>query len=741
MEILTKQLNDMQKEAVLSGDGPVLILAGAGSGKTKVLTSRIGYLVREKGVSPYSILAITFTNKAAREIKERVGALFGENIWFPWAGTFHSICLKMLRMYPDSLGYKPGFAIYDQVEQKTLVKDCLSELNMDSKMYPPRGIVHAISRAKDELVSPEQFRKNNESDFKLSGYADVYDLYQKHMLEYNAMDFGDLIANTVRMLEENKGIRSYFQNAFRYILIDEYQDTNRAQYKLANILSKVHGNIFVVGDDDQSIYGWRGADIRNILDFEDDNPGCTVIRLEQNYRSTQNILAAANDVISNNDGRKGKTLWSDNGRGSKLRQFTANNDYNEAAKVAQIINREAESGRAYSEFAVFYRMNAQSLRIEQALKQMNIPYKVFGGMSFFQRKEIKDILAYMRLSLNPDDNIQLKRVINEPKRGIGKTTVSKIEDIGLATDESMYSVINKAGEYNVLRNAERRIQVFADIIKKIREGIEDKSVEDVYDQAVELSGIIRNYETENTIESKSRIQNIKELKSAIQQALEDYPEQTGEDLTLETFIEGVTLSTDMDEQEEGPFVSIMTLHSAKGLEFPTVFMVGMEEGIFPSNMSISESPERLEEERRLCYVGITRAKSEVYLMDTGQRTLFGRTSSSIPSRFLREINPDLIEGIGGGRYGRRQSRKLPSSGGVKITRGGKPLDIRTLTANQGEAADVKIGNRVLHKKFGEGTVSSSEGKGADRMIVVEFDDAGTKRLMASYARLKIIEEG
>jgi len=740
MDIISSKLNDRQREAVLAEDGPVLVLAGAGSGKTSVLTNRLAYLVKEKGIRPHSVMAITFTNKAAREIRERVGRIFGESIWFPWAGTFHSICLKMLRMYPESLGYRPGFAIYDQDDQATLVRDCLKELNMDSKIFPPKMIVHHISRAKDELIDPKKFKESNAGDYKMTGVAEVYELYQKHMLENNAMDFGDLIFNAVLMLENFANIRSYFQNAFRHILIDEYQDTNLAQYRLANILSQIHGNIFVVGDDDQSIYGWRGADIRNILEFEKDYMGCRVIKLEQNYRSTKNILAAANDVIGNNYGRKGKTLWSEKGEGCPIRLLTASNDFNEAEKVAAIIGSEKESGRNYDEFAVLYRVNAQSLRLEQALKARNIPYKVFGGTSFFQRKEIKDILAYMKLAINPDDNIQLKRVINEPRRGIGQTTVSRIEDISFQNDESMYDVAMKAGEFSVLRTAETRIKEFTDIIEALRKSAREDSIEKVYEKAVALSGLVEMYEAEGTIEARSRIENIRELKSAIMTSMDEFPELTGEEMTLETFLESITLSTDADEEKEGPYVSIMTLHSAKGLEFPTVFIIGMEEGIFPSYQSITEGADRMEEERRLCYVGITRAMDEVYLFNTNERTLYGQTQRNIPSRFLGEIDSKRIEYMDSGRRHMDPFGATRKQTGFKLTRGGKPLDISSLGATAGDAADVRMGQRVLHRKFGEGVVVGSEGSGEDRMIEVDFEESGKKRLMASFAKLKILED-
>ncbi len=739
MDFITGQLNNKQKEAVLTGDGPVLVLAGAGSGKTRVLTSRVAHLVMEKGVYPSSILAITFTNKAAREIKGRVGKMMGGDMWFPWIGTFHSMCLKMLRMYPESLGYRKGFVIYDQDDQKILVKDCLKELDLDSKLFPPKMIIHQINRSKDELIDAEKFNKENASDYKLSIAGKVYELYQKRMLENNAMDFGDLIANAVKMLRENENIRMYFQNAFKHILIDEYQDTNTAQYELAYILSEKHGNIFVVGDDDQSIYGWRGANIRNILDFEKDYPGCMVIRLEQNYRSTTNILDAANDVIKNNLGRKGKTLWSDKGTGGKINYYRAATNSMEAYYIASRIQKGIEAGRDYEDYAVLYRVNAQSRSIEQALRDKKIPYRIYGGISFYQRKEIKDVLAYLKLIQNPNDNVQLKRVINEPKRGIGKTTLTRMEEYAIDTGSSIYEVAGDIRIYPNLSKSVEKVSVFVGIIEKLRKSAAEKSVADLYDDVILYSDILKQYKLDNTIISRSRIENIKELKSAIMTKAEEQYESFGEKLTLEVFLESVTLATDADEETEGTHVSIMTLHSAKGLEFPIVFISGMEEGVFPSFQSFSEG--RLEEERRLCYVGITRAMEEVYLLNTMQRTLYGRTQSYPESQFLREISPALIEHKSGGGFGRRnvgQSTR-DSFGGMRITKGGKPITIAGFTAVPGEAANVKTGQRVRHKKFGDGTVTNTEGSGGDKMIEVSFDIAGTKRLMASFAKLKIVD--
>ena len=731
MDFITEKLNDRQKEAVLTGDGPVLILAGAGSGKTRVLTSRVAYLVMEKEVHPSSILAITFTNKAAREINDRVLKMMGGGTWFPWIGTFHSMCLKMLRMFPESIGYLKGFMIYDSDDQKVLVKDCLKELDMDTKIYNPNRLVNIISRAKDDMISPEKFKEDNASDYRLSKIGEVYELYQKFIVEYNAMDFGDLIFNAVRMLRENDGIRNYFQNAFSHILIDEYQDTNKAQYEIARILSEKHGNIFVVGDDDQSIYGWRGADIRNILDFEDDFPGCRVFKLEQNYRSTKNILAAANDIIRENFDRKGKELWSEKGDGAKINYFKAPTDSMEAYYVASEIKKGIDRGRDYSEFAVFYRVNAQSRSIEQALRERKIPYRVFGGISFFQRKEVKDVLAYLKLILNTNDNIQLKRVINEPKRGIGLTTLRRIEEYSIDTGSSMYEIAADAGTYPNLERTAERLKRFVEMFEGLRKLAVEKSVAELYDAVIEATDIKKQYELENTINARSRIENIEELKSAIMVQADEYLETYGIELTLEAFLESVTLATDADKEVEGTYVSIMTLQ--------VVFMTGMEEGVFPSMQTIQEG--RLEEERRLCYVGVTRAMEEVYIITTMQRTLYGRTQPYPESQFIRAINPELLNHVHGSRPSRTRTKSYgrESVGGLRITKGGKPISIAGFSAEQGEAADVNVGQRVRHKKFGDGTVTNTEGNGTDKMIEVTFDMAGRKRLMAAYAKLKIIE--
>lgn len=743
MALYLEKLNEKQLQAVTADSGPALVLAGAGSGKTRVLTTRLAYLVNEKNINPSSILAITFTNKAAREINKRVAEMFGGGIWFPWIGTFHSMCLKMLRMSPEAIGYKNGFVVYDMDDQKVLVKDCLKELDLDSKLFPPKSIMHHMNRSKDELIGPEEFISENKGDYRLSIIGDVYKCYQQHMVENNAMDFGDLIFNAVRLLREDDNARKYFQSSFKHILIDEYQDTNTAQYEFARLLSEKHRNIFVVGDDDQSIYGWRGANIRNILDFEKDYPGCLVIRLEQNYRSTTNILSAANDVIRNNFGRKEKTLWSDKGKGGKVRYYRADNDAVEAYFTANIIQKGVEEGRSYNDFAILYRMNAQSRNIEQALRERKIPYKIHGGLSYFQRKEVKDVLAYLKILVNADDSIQLKRIINEPKRGIGNVTLSRIEEIALETGKSMYEVAMDVDQYPILGSCSQRLKDFTEIIEKLKKAAKDKSLEDLYEEVIDKTGIIDSYKKDNSVISRSRIENIKELKSAIISMKEEYPEMTGNELTLETFLESVTLATDVDEDEEGAHVSIMTLHSAKGLEFPVVIITGMEEGVFPS-MQSNDSQERMEEERRLCYVGITRAMEQVYLINTRQRTLYGRTQMNPESRFLKEIDDSLMERMGYEQThkkskGDSQYRRSISGGRISITRGGRPVSIAGYKAVAGAASDVNVGQRVSHKKFGEGTVIKTEGSGQDCMIDIEFDIAGKKRLMAAFAKLKTID--
>jgi len=738
MDNYIEKLNEQQKKAVLAEDGPILILAGAGSGKTSVLTSRIAYLVREKGVYSSSILAITFTNKAAKEMKARVEKLLDDmGIYFPWIGTFHSMCVKMLRMSCEvALNYTSSFVIYDSDDQKILIKDCIKELNINDKMYPPRMISHHISSAKNELISPKEFEGKYKDDFQMETISTIYSLYQKKLVSNNAMDFDDLIFNTVKMLETNKEVREFFQNKFRHVLIDEYQDTNTAQYKLAEIIAKKNNNIFVVGDDDQSIYGWRGANIQNILNFEYDFKGCEVIKLEQNYRSTSNILNAANHVIKNNTNRKGKELWTDKGDGNKIKFYKAYNGPNEALFVAAEIKKQVENNIDYDEIAVLYRTNAQSRDIEIALANKDIPFRVYGSLSFYSRKEVKDVLAYLKLILNHNDDLQFKRIINEPKRGIGKTTLQKIEQIVIDEGLSFYEVAKNAKDYYILHSPKEKLMSFVNMIEKLTTFSMNNTLEELYEEVLNVTKIMEIYKKEGTIESRSRIENIKELKSAVVSFEEDFIEENGQGPKLENFIASCTLATDQDNTKEQKQVTIMTLHAAKGLEFKMVFITGMEEGLFPSMQSY-ESETKLEEERRLCYVGITRAKEMLYLLNTKERTIYGKTQSYPDSRFLQEIPEQLMDNnIKRKAFANNSFAAYKGNTGISIKRGGKAIEIAGFKAVKGEALDVIKGDRVLHKKFGEGTIKKVTGKGDEQVIEVDFDMAGFKRLMASYTKLK-----
>ncbi|QNU67576.1 DNA helicase PcrA [Ruminiclostridium herbifermentans] len=639
MELLNG-LNKEQKEAVLHNEGPLLILAGAGSGKTRVLTHRIAYLIKEQGVYPSSILAITFTNKAAREMRERIDSLIGDLSNDMWVGTFHSICIRILRRDIEKLGYDRSFVIYDTTDQQVVIKECLKELNLSDKNFPPKSVLETIGKQKDELIDAEHFEKLYASDFRMGKIAKVYKLYEKKLKNNNALDFDDIIMNTIKLFKQCREVLEYYQKKFRYILVDEYQDTNTAQYTLVRMLSEVHQNLCVVGDDDQSIYGWRGANIRNILDFEKDFRNCKTIKLEQNYRSTQNILDAANFVISNNTGRKCKRLWTENKGGNKIVVCENDNEHEEAMYTAREIQRLInEENRKFKDFAVLYRINAQSRVLEEMFMREGLPYKIVGGLKFYDRKEIKDIIAYLRLIQNPADNVSLKRIINVPKRGIGDTTVEHAENIAIENGVSIFTIISDAREYSALGRAAQKLDAFAKMILRLRTIKETISITELLDMVINDTGILKEYEVENTVEAQSRIENIKELKSV---ALEF--EKQNELNSLEEFLANISLVSDLDNlEEEQDYVVLMTMHSAKGLEFPVVFIPGMEEGVFPGYRAITEGPEQLEEERRLCYVGITRAREKLYLSNARFRTLFGNSSYNRPSRFLSEIPENLIE--------------------------------------------------------------------------------------------------
>jgi len=736
MELL-EGLNKEQKEAVLHVDGPLLILAGAGSGKTRVLTHRIAYLINEKNVHPANILAITFTNKAAREMKERVEKLIGDMAESMWVSTFHSTCVRILRRDIEKIGYERSFVIYDSADQQTVIKDCLKELNLNEKNFPPRQVLEMIGKAKDELIEPQIFEKMHAADYRMSKVASVYKLYQRKLKQNNALDFDDIIMMTIKLFLDNPPVLDYYQRKFRYILVDEYQDTNTAQYSLISLLAQGHKNLCVVGDDDQSIYSFRGANIRNILDFEKEFKGCKVIKLEQNYRSTRTILEAANNVIKNNLGRKRKSLWTDNPEGEKILYRQCGNEHEEAMFAANEIKKQVSAGkREYKDFAVLYRINAQSRVLEEMFMREGIPYKIVGGLKFYDRKEIKDVLAYLRVVQNPADNISLKRIINVPKRGIGNTTVENAEAIAVERNVSIFSIISSASEIPQLQRASSKLESFVTMISKFRVYKETMKVSELIQAIIEQSGILGELQEEDTVESQTRIENIKEFISV---ALEF--EAKSEEQTLEEFLAQVSLVSDIDNlEEERDAAVMMTLHSAKGLEFPVVFLVGMEEGVFPGYRSMTDEAE-LEEERRLCYVGITRAKERLYLTSTQSRTLFGNTTYNKVSRFIREIPEELLDDVNEAEKRRSaglrqlniqsQVREKPSFGVPKAFGTVTPVPVKKASAD----GSFNVGDKVSHKKFGAGIITKIEKEKDDYKLEIFFEKAGMKRLMAAFANL------
>ena len=762
MQDVLEGLNDKQYEAVVNTDGPCLVIAGAGSGKTKVLTHKIAYLIGKKGVKPWNILAITFTNKAANEMKERIANIVGDDAKDIWMGTFHSICVRILRKFIDRIGFDSSFIIFDTSDQKTLVKGCLKDLAIDDKMFNDRAVLSEISNAKNEMLEPDQYAVRVNGDFRKEKIATVYELYQKRLKENNAVDFDDIINYAIKILEENPDILEYYSNKFQYVLVDEYQDTNKSQFTLVTMLASRNGNITVVGDNDQGIYSFRGADISNILNFERDFPGTKIIKLEQNYRCTGNILKAANAVIKNNEVKYKKELWTQNEEGNLPKVYQADNEYDEATYIVeQIEHLKREEYYKYSDFAVLYRMNTQSRAIEDILRRENIPYKIVGGLKFYERKEIKDTIAYLRLIQNGNDNLSLKRIINEPKRGIGKTSLDKVEQIAEASGTSMYEVIKKADEFG-LNRVFLNSRDFVNVIEELKSKKDELSVSELIKLTLKKTGYTKALEAENTIEAENRIANLDELLTVAIEFEEEFAENS-----LSEFLEGITLSSDLDNMEEQEdSVTLMTLHSAKGLEFPVVFLVGMEEGIFPGYQSMMD-PQELEEERRLCYVGITRAKENLFLTCSKQRTVFGSTSYNPVSRFLNEIPEDLLEGYqeafgepdnnknqmfkySNYRWTYKINEKEPVMAASNKNTG---FAFRTAESflnnigkksamnanNQIDLSKYEAGVRVFHKKFGEGTINMVEPEGEDLKVDINFDKAGHKRLMAKYANLEIIE--
>lgn len=771
-----KRMNDMQRQAVYSVNGPLLILAGAGSGKTTVLVNRIanmikygaGYmsaympddvsqsdideisnyidgrpcntervleLISYKPVKPWNILAITFTNKAAGELKERLHSMLGaDTADMITAATFHSACVRILRRYIDRLGYTSSFTIYDTDDSQRVIKDVLKTLNIDEKMFPAKAVLNSISRAKDKMMTPAAMLGECGRDFKMQTIAKIYQLYQEQLQKSNALDFDDIIVKTVQLLRTEDDVLEYYRNRYRYIMVDEYQDTNTAQFELVHILSKEHKNICVVGDDDQSIYKFRGATIENILNFEDQFPNTKVIRLEQNYRCTKNILNAANEVIAKNIKRKGKTLWTDNDEGSPIHIHRTFDEQREAQAIAELILEHVKNGGQFKDNAILYRMNVQSNAIEKCFVRMGIPYKIIGGLRFYERKEIKDIIAYLSVINNQNDSVRLRRIINEPKRGIGDTTLASAQQIADQLSKSLFEVLKEADQYAALNKKSRVLSDFTQIIDELVEIGENNSLDILLDSLLEKSGYMK-YMERLGFEGQTRIENINELKTNIIKYMEE-----NEEPTLAGFLEEVSLYTDIDRMEDDNSVTMMTIHSAKGLEFDNVFIPGIEDGIFPGMQSIY-NPEELEEERRLCYVALTRAKKNLYLYNVAHRMIFGQTARNKPSRFIADIPSDLCERRDDTFVTNHTERLTPKEIAKKSADAGRSIGIssmkkRTVTASSpATKSSFSVGDSVNHRVFGKGTVLSASPMGNDTLVEVAFEKVGTKKIMANFSKL------
>ena len=778
------RLNEVQFEAVTSVNGPLLILSGAGSGKTTVLINRIVNMIKYgdaynsdicgnvneqniqilqdcldgkcdfpsfaavNPVAPWNILAITFTNKAARELKERLDKAVGEVGNDIWAATFHSTCARILRRYAERIGFSSKFTIYDTNDQRKLMKEIQKQLSIDEKFLAHRSILNEISRAKDSMISPDEYMVDSGSDVRKTMIARAYEAYQNALLNNDAMDFDDLIYNTIRLLENNEDVLEYWQNKFKFVMIDEYQDTNYAQYVLAKMLAGKYKNICVVGDDDQSIYRFRGATIENILNFENQYKGCKTIRLEQNYRSTSIILDAANSVIANNRNRKGKHLWTDKNGGEKIVVYSAKNEQDEARFVAESILDNMNKGYKESDFAVIYRMNAQSNAVENVFARSGIRYRVYGGLKFFDRKEIKDVLSYLNLINNPKDNIALMRIINEPKRSIGATTVSKVNELSLQTGSNMLEIMRYANHYESLKSSASKLMQFTAMIDELSVYADEAELHDLFEKVLEDTGYMAALKSLGE-EGADRIENVNELLSNIV----NY-ERENENASLSGFLEEISLITDMDREEEddNQRVSLMTMHTAKGLEYPVVYIIGVEEGIFPGNQSIYAGESEIEEERRLAYVGITRAKERLFISNAYQRMLFGRTERMRESRFIGEINRELIErkmsnemqSYGYGSYNNNNSYSRNNYGDTKVSYYEPKKPTSTPIARSSSfgptqnKTNYSVGERVKHKTFGEGMITSVTNMGNDSMLEIAFDSVGTKKVMANFARLEKI---
>ena len=737
---LLNGMNPRQKEAVLHTDGPLLLMAGAGSGKTRVLTHRIAYLIEEKEVNPWNILAITFTNKAAKEMKERVNAILASGGEDVWVSTFHSMCVRILRRDVDFIGYNRNFTIIDSSEQLTLMKRILKELNIDPKKYDPRSILGTISQAKNSLQTPQDFAKMQGSYYEEIA-AKCYAAYQKELQYNQCMDFDDLIMNTIRLFEEHPDSLTYYQNKFHYIHVDEYQDTNHAQYTLVNLLAGRFRNLCVVGDADQSIYGWRGADMQNILDFEKDYPDAAVILLEQNYRSTKNILSAANQVIENNSNRKPKNLWTENKEGNKITYYRADNERDETRFIVDRMQEEIRSNhRNYGDFAILYRTNAQSRVMEETLLKANIPYKMVGGHKFYDRKEIKDILAYLNVLANPQDSISFERIVNSPKRGIGPGSIEKLRSFASLHEWPLLEAAQNVDLANIGGKAGQQLSAFGEMIQEVTQMIPYLTVTELTKEVLDRSGYLEDLKIQNTLEAQARIENLEEFLTVTQEFDKQFEQQNEEDADapeekLTVFLNDLALVSDIDNlEEDASQVTLMTLHAAKGLEFPVVFLIGLEEGVFPLSRALMEESE-LEEERRLAYVGITRAEEALYLTNAFSRTLYGRTQYNRPSRFVEEIDQELLE-IEGMRPTPKKTPVFAKKTAAYSYKQPETAVVSSKSATGGEKNSWKPGDKVKHKKWGLGTVVRVSGTSKDLELDVAFPSQGVKRLLAAFAPIE-----
>lgn len=761
---LLEGMNDKQAEAVVTTEGPLLVMAGAGSGKTRVLTHRVAYLIEEKGVLPWNILAITFTNKAAKEMQERVGKLLGESANDVWVSTFHALCVRILRRDIEKIGYNRAFTIADTSEQRTLMKRICGELNIDTKKFDPRSILSKISNAKNALLTPAEYSDKANSMFE-NMVARAYKLYQQELEANQALDFDDLIMKTIELFEQDQETLEFYQNKFHYIHVDEYQDTNDAQYRLVNLLARGYQNLCVVGDADQSIYGWRGANMNNILNFEHDYPQAKTVMLEQNYRSTQNILDAANEVIVNNVNRRKKKLWTENGQGEKISYYRAQSEHDEAQFIVAKIKEEREKhGYHYNDFAILYRTNAQSRVVEETFLKSSVPYMMVGGHKFYDRKEIRDVLAYLTLIVNPQDSMSFTRVVNTPKRGIGMTSVEHLREFANDNHWSLLQAAENVDIANQITSRTRnKIAAFGDLMKNLTKQAEYLSLTDLTDQILELSGYNKMLDQDKNLEAQARRENLDEFKSVTQEYDEKHKDDEGDNIQkITNFLADLALVSDQDDvDEQAPAVTLMTLHAAKGLEFPVVFLVGMEEGIFPLSRAVMEDDE-LEEERRLAYVGITRAKKKLYLTNAFSRLLYGRIQRNQPSRFVEEINPDLLQFENSDEGNDLNERKLPFGQGVKRSSwgnrkqaaatattyssqqhhyrdAGKKVKPITNTGTGADKVSLKTGDKVQHKKWGQGTVVKVSGTGNDMELDIAFPQQGVRRLLASFAPITKVD--